>query len=77
MSSIVNAHNLPAELRSMQLETEAHAREYGLDFYDCIFEVLDYDEISEIAALGGFPTRYPHWRFGMEFQQLSKGNVAL
>ena len=73
MSSIVNAHNLPAELRSMQLETEAHAREYGLDFYDCIFEVLDYDEISEIAALGGFPTRYPHWRFGMEFQQLSKG----
>ena len=46
---------------------------YGLDFYDTIFEVLDYDEISEIAALGGFPTRYPHWRFGMEYQQLSKG----
>ena len=38
-----------------------------------IFEVCDYDEISEIAALGGFPTRYPHWRFGMEYQQLSKG----
>jgi stage V sporulation protein R len=73
MSSIVNTHNLPPELRAMQLETEAHARAYGLDFYDCIFEVLDYDEISEIAALGGFPTRYPHWRFGMEYQQLSKG----
>src|SRR6185437_5505767 len=27
---------------------------------------------SEIAALGGFPTRYPHWRFGMEYQQLAK-----
>jgi stage V sporulation protein R len=73
MSSLVNAHNLPPELRAMQLETEAHAREYGLEFFDCIFEVLDYDEISEIAALGGFPTRYPHWRFGMEYQQLSKG----
>ena len=46
---------------------------YGLDFYDTIFEVLDYDELSEIAALGGFPTRYPHWRFGMEYQQLAKG----
>ena len=71
--STVNTHNLPADLRAIQLETEDHARAYGLDFYDTIFEVLDYDEISEIAALGGFPTRYPHWRFGMEYQQLSKG----
>ena len=53
--STVNAHNLPDDLRAIQLETEAHARAYGLDFYDTIFEVLDYDELSEIAALGGFP----------------------
>src|SRR6478609_9289051 len=71
--STVNVHDLPADLRAIQLETEDHARAYGLDFYDTVFEVLDYDELSEIAALGGFPTRYPHWRFGMEFQQLSKG----
>ena len=71
--STVNVHNLPDDLRAIQLETEAHARAYGLDFYDTIFEVLDYDELSEIAALGGFPTRYPHWRFGMEYQQLAKG----
>jgi stage V sporulation protein R len=71
--STVNVHDLPADLRAIQLETEDHARAYGLDFYDTIFEVLDYDEISEIAALGGFPTRYPHWRFGMEYQQLAKG----
>jgi len=71
--STVNTHNLPADLRAIQLETEDHARAFGLDFYDTIFEVLDYDEISEIAAMGGFPTRYPHWRFGMEYQQLSKG----
>ena len=71
--STVNTHNLPADLRAIQLETEDHARAYGLDFYGTIFEVLDFDEISEIAAMGGFPTRYPHWRFGMEYQQLSKG----
>ncbi|APW63607.1 SpoVR family protein [Paludisphaera borealis] len=71
--STVNTHNLPADLRAIQMDTEDHARTYGLDFYETIFEVLDYDEISEIAAFGGFPTRYPHWRFGMEYQQLSKG----
>lgn len=66
-------HDLPADLRALQAEIEEHARSFGLDFYDTIFEVLDYDELSEIAALGGFPTRYPHWRFGMEYEQLSKG----
>lgn len=71
--SIASSHDLPADLRAIQVETEGYAREYGLDFYDCIFEVCDYDEISMIAAFGGFPTRYPHWRFGMEYQQLSKG----
>ena len=71
--STVNTHNLPADLRAIQLETEEHARSYGLDFYPTIFEVLDYDELNAIAAYGGFPTRYPHWRFGMEYEQLSKG----
>ena len=37
-----------------------------------IFEVVDYDELNMIASYGGFPTRYPHWRFGMEYEQLSK-----
>jgi len=73
MSIMTSTHDLPKELRDLQLETEQHAKDYGLDFYETIFEVLDYDELSEIAALGGFPTRYPHWRFGMEYQQLSKG----
>jgi stage V sporulation protein R len=67
------SHDLTPELRDLQAEIEGHARAYGLDFYDTIFEVLDYDELSEIAAMGGFPTRYPHWRFGMEYEQLAKG----
>src|SRR5678809_1034405 len=29
--------------------------------------------MNEVAAFGGFPTRYPHWRFGMDYEQLSKG----
>ncbi len=73
MSISTTEHDLPLDLRELQIEIEAHAKELGLDFYDTVFEVLDYDELSEIAALGGFPTRYPHWRFGMEYEQLSKG----
>ena len=34
--------------------------------------MLDYEQMNEIAAYGGFPTRYPHWRFGMEYEQLAK-----
>ena len=73
MSIMSTEHNLPADLRDLQVEIEGHAKAYGLDFYETIFEVLDYDELSEIAAMGGFPTRYPHWRFGMEYEHLSKG----
>jgi stage V sporulation protein R len=28
--------------------------------------------MNMVAAYGGFPTRYPHWRFGMEYEHLSK-----
>ena len=52
---------------------EEHARSYGLDFFPTIFEVVDHDQLSAVAAYGGFPTRYPHWRFGMEYEQLAKG----
>src|SRR4051794_41548849 len=64
---------LPKYLADMQAEVEGYAREYGLDFFDTVFEVLDYQRMNEVAAFGGFPTRYPHWRFGMEYDQLSKG----
>ena len=26
-----------------------------------------------VAAYGGFPKRYPHWRFGMDYERLAKG----
>jgi stage V sporulation protein R len=66
-------HSLPTELAQIQLEMEGHARDYGLDFFPTIFEVVDVHQLNAIAAYGGFPTRYPHWRFGMEYERLSKG----
>src|SRR5207245_3447158 len=64
--------NLPPGIERARRQIETYAREYGLDFYDVVFEVLDYDQLNEVAAYGGFPTRYPHWRFGMEYEELSK-----
>lgn len=64
---------LPPDLQDAWEEIEEQAKDYGLDFFPIIFEVLDYKTLYEIAALGGFPIRYPHWRFGMEYNQLSKG----
>ena len=66
---------LPPELVEAQVQIESHADAYGLDFFPTIFEVVDSDQLNAIAAYGGFPTRYPHWRFGMEYEQLSKGYV--
>jgi len=48
------------------------ACEEGLDCYDTIFELITYDQMNQFAAYGGFPVRYPHWRFGMEYEKLSK-----
>src|ERR1700759_228517 len=62
----------PAYLRDVQEEIEGSARNFGLDFFPILNEVLDYKTMNEVAAYGGFPTRYPHWRFGMDYEQLSK-----
>ncbi len=62
----------PAYLRDAQEEVEGYAKGFGLDFFPILYEVLDYKTMNEVAAYGGFPTRYPHWRFGMDYEQLSK-----
>ncbi len=71
--AIHELHTLPPHLVEIQGQMEQHARNYGLDFFPTIFELVDADQLNAIAAYGGFPTRYPHWRFGMEYEQLSKG----
>lgn len=65
--------SLDGELLRIKEEIYGYAKEFGLDFYEVRFEVCDYDTINILAAHGGFPSRYPHWRFGMDYDQLSKG----
>jgi len=64
---------ISGELLTLKNEIEGYAIEAGLDFFPQVFEVCDYDTINILAAQGGFPSRYPHWKFGMDYDQLSKG----
>ena len=64
--------SLTPRLQDLKEEIEGHAKAYGLEFFETVFEILSYEELNMVASYGGFPTRYPHWRWGMEYEQLSK-----
>lgn len=64
--------NLTPELEKARQKISKVAKDYGLDCFETIFEIITYDQMSQFAAYGGFPVRYPHWKFGMEYEQLSK-----
>ena len=72
-SSDYGDSELTPELAKVRDEIKGYAKAYGLDCFDVIFEMVDHEQINSLAALGGFPVRYPHWRFGMDYDQLSKG----
>jgi stage V sporulation protein R len=67
--------NLPPRLQHFADEIAEIARGYGLDSFPTIFEILTWEEMTEIAAYGGFPIRYPHWKYGMEYERLSKSQT--
>ena len=66
--------SLPPHLVEFQREARAHAESYNLDFFEVVFEMVSTDDLNMMAAYGGFPTRYPHWRFGMDYERLSKSH---
>ena len=63
---------LTAELERERVRILKAAEDYGLDCFETIFELVTYEQINQIAAYGGFPVRYPHWKFGMEYEHMSK-----
>jgi stage V sporulation protein R len=64
--------NFPADLEKQRRLIEECARAEGLDFFETLFEFVDFEQMNQIAAYGGFPQRYPYWRFGMEYERLRK-----
>ncbi|MCW5848696.1 MAG: SpoVR family protein [Anaerolineae bacterium] len=63
---------LPSELARWADKIRGYAEEFGLDFPEVRFHLLDWKGINEVASYGGFPTRYPHWSYGMEYERMSK-----
>lgn len=66
-------NSLSPKLREEAQRIEEIARGAGLDFFPVVFEMLDAKDVNAVAAYGGFPVRYPSWRFGMEYERLEKG----
>ncbi len=64
--------NLTPELEAERVKICQIAKNAGLDCFETVFELITYDQINQFAAYGGFPVRYPHWKFGMEYEHLSK-----
>lgn len=59
------------EIHEMQGEIEEIVRGYKLDFFPQIFEVVTKEELHAAAARSGIPVRYPHWKFGMEYDRIA------
>lgn len=77
-SLLIGDNTIPGVQLPKQLKEYAQiilnvCKDWGLDFYPTVVQLLTYDEISEVAAYGGFPVRYPHWSFGMQYEELQRG----
>jgi len=48
---------LTPEIEEWRGTIRQHALDCGLDFFEVIYELVDYDEMNMIAAYGGFPVR--------------------
>lgn len=64
---------LPDELKVLLPTIIEACKEWGLDFYDTVVQMLTYDEMAEICSYSGFPVRYPHWKWGMEYEEFTRG----
>lgn len=64
---------VPDNLKRLLPEIYRKVSDFGCDFPPTVVEMLTYDEMSEVAAYGGFPVRYPHWKWGMEYEELQRG----
>jgi stage V sporulation protein R len=60
------------ELEELRAESRQLALDAGLDPWDVVYGVVDYDELNEVSSYDGFPERYPHWHFGMAYDYFRK-----
>src|SRR5437762_10720229 len=64
--------SLTPELARLNREIEEHAREYGLELYEFIFEVVDFEEMNMVVVYCRSTNGYRNRKFGMEYERLNK-----
>ena len=63
---------IASDLQEPVEEARNLAQKLGLEPYPVNYWIVDYDEMNELIAYGGFQTRYPHWRWGMQYDRQQK-----
>ncbi len=66
------AKNIATELEEPVIEARNLAQKLGLEPYPVNYWIVNQDEMNELIAYGGFHTRYPHWRWGMQYDRQQK-----
>jgi len=67
-----NKQRIADDLETPVAEANNLAERLGLTPYPVNYWVVDYDEMNELIAYGGFQKRYPHWRWGMQYDRQQK-----
>jgi len=60
------------KLEGFEVISQELASKLGLNPFSVKYWIVDYEEMLELMAYGGFPERYPHWRWGMKYEQQKK-----
>ena len=68
----IEAKRAAATLDEPAEEARNLADRLGLNPYPVRYWVVDHDEMNELIAYGGFQQRYPHWRWGMNYERQRK-----
>ena len=73
----IEAQRIAADLEEPVEKANALAQKLGLTPYPVNYWIVDYDEMNELIAYGGFQQRYPHWRWGMQYDRQQKSSQFL
>jgi stage V sporulation protein R len=68
----ITKQRIAEELEEPATAANDLAEKLGLEPFDVNYWVVDYDEMNELIAYGGFQKRYPHWRWGMGYDRQQK-----
>lgn len=80
-SSLLSGNNripgevLPKDLKEAIPRIHKACRDFGLKYGPFYVQMLNWSEMAEVASYGGFPQRYPHWQWGMEYEEMNRGYV--